>query len=97
MIYQPISQSSQGISSRQRLNIWQIENVYWLYKHHFLTCIDGEKTTLVRCSKSYVVKYFEGSQQVELDLSYATPCKKVYQRYKVYGQMHMDKMKAWGE
>ena len=36
-------------------------------------------------------------QQVELDLSYATPCKKVYQRYKVYGQMHMDKMKAWGE
>ena len=37
------------------------------------------------------------TQQVELDLSYATPCKKVYQRYKVYGQMHMDKMKAWGE
>ena len=37
------------------------------------------------------------AQQVELDLSYATPCKKVYQRYKVYGQMHMDKMKAWGE
>ena len=34
------------------------------------------------------------TQQVELDLSYATPCKKVYQRYKVYGQMHMDKMKA---
>ena len=34
------------------------------------------------------------TQQVELDLSYATPCKKVYQSYKVYGQMHMDKMKA---
>ena len=37
------------------------------------------------------------AQQVELDLSYARSCKKVYQRYKVYGQMHMDKMKAWGE
>ena len=24
-------------------------------------------------------------QQVELDLSYATSCKKVYQRYKAYG------------
>ena len=46
---------------------------------------------------TWALKYFEGSQQVELDLSYATPCKKVYQRYKVYGQMHMDKMKAWGE
>ena len=47
--------------------------------------------------KNIQTEGYNGAQQVELDLSYATPCKKVYQRYKVYGQMHMDKMKAWGE
>ena len=39
----------------------------------------------------------ELSQQVQRDLSYATSYKKLYQRYKAYGWMHMDKMKPWGQ
>ena len=38
--------------------------------------------------------YVNPTQQVELDLSYATSYKKVYHRYKADFYMHMDKMKA---
>ena len=40
-----------------------------------------------------VVVFGIGTQQVELNLSYATSCKKVYQRYKAMHYVHMDKIK----